>query len=112
MAPGLTLGSDTVTILRGRTRDAWGNLTGTDSETPAGGCLVQPLGGVEATDRGEMVVTNVTLFVPAGTDITATDRVRWRGRVYAVNGPPEAWHDRAGRESYLQVELKLTEGQA
>lgn len=105
------LGSDTVTVLRGSSRDNWGNLTGTDTETTVSGCSVQPLGGVEQTDRGEMVVTNLTLFCPPGTDITATDRVRWLGSVYAVNGPPEPWHDRAGRQSHTQVQLKLTEGQ-
>lgn len=105
------LGSDTVTVLRGRSRDNWGNLTGADAETTVSGCSVQPLGGTEMTDRGEMVVTNLTLFAPPGTDITATDRVRWLGSVYAVNGPPEAWHDRAGRQSHVQVQLKLTEGQ-
>jgi hypothetical protein len=106
------LGSDTVTVLRGRTRDNWGNLQGTDTETPVSGCSVQPLGGVEQTDRGELVVTNVTLFAPAGADIRATDRVRWLDDVYAVNGPPESWGDRIGRPSHVQVQLKLTEGNA
>lgn len=105
------LGSDVVTRLRGRARDNFGNLTGTDAETDITGCSVQPLGGTEMTDRGEMTVSNVTLFSPPGTDIIATDRVRWAGSVYAVDGPPEAWRDRAGRPSHVQVQLKLTEGQ-
>lgn len=106
----MILGSDTVTVLRGRTRDGWGNLQGSDTGTDVTGCSVQPAGGAEQTDRGEAVQTNLTAFLPAGTDILATDRVQWRGKVYAVNGPPAPW-DHFGLD-YTQVQLALKEGQA
>lgn len=105
------IGSETVTRLRGRSRDAWGDLAGEDAETDIAGCSVQPLGGTEDTGAGDLVVTNLTLVCPPGTDITATDRVRWGGSVYAVDGPPEPWADRLGRPSHVQAQLILREGQ-
>jgi hypothetical protein len=105
------LGSDTVTILRGRTRDNFGNLQGGDTGTDVTGCSVQPASSSELTDRGELTVANLTLYLPAGTDILATDRVRWNGQVYAVNGPPNRWNDETGTEDHVQAQLLLREGQ-
>lgn len=107
----MILGSDTVTILRGRTRDDFGNLQGSDSATDVTGCSVQPSSAIEATDHGELLVTNATVYLPAGTDILATDRVMWLGDVYAVNGPPARWRDEAGAEDHVQAQLLLKEGQ-
>lgn len=104
------LGSDMVTRLRGRARDNFGNLTGSDEETVIAGCSFQPLGGVESTDRGESVTESATLFAPPGTDLAATDRVRFGAAVYVVNGPPKVWTV-PGME-HTEAELKLTEGQA
>ena len=108
----MILGSDTVTILRGRTRNTSGDLAGTDSSTEVAGCSVQPLGGAEQTDRGEAVQVNLTVYLPPGTDIVATDRVRWGGDVYAVNGPPSVWRDETGTEDHVQVQLLLRKGQS
>jgi hypothetical protein len=104
------LGSDTVTILRGRTRDNFGNLQGSDTGTDVAGCSVQPTSASESTDRGELLVTNATAYLPAGTDILATDRVRWLGSVYAVNGAPATWRDASGNESHVQAQLLLKQG--
>lgn len=103
----MILGSDTVTRLRGRSRDNFGNLQGSDSELDIGGCSVQPLGGAEQTDRGESVQSNLAVYMPDGSDVVATDRVRWQGSVYAVNGPPAVW---AG--SHVEAFLMLKEGNA
>lgn len=105
------LGSDTVTRLRGRTRDRFGNWQGTDTETDIPGCSVQPASAIESTDRGEMLVTSVTAYLPPGTDITATDRIRWLGSTYEVNGTPAAHATRAGVPSHVVAELKLVQGQ-
>lgn len=111
----MILGSDTVTVLR-RTgnlppRDNWGNLQGSDEEADVAGCSVQPTSASESTDRGELLITNLTVYLPAGTDILATDRVRWLGDVYAVNGAPARWNDETGTEDHVQVQLLLKEGQ-
>jgi hypothetical protein len=108
---GVILGSDTVTRLRGRSRDNFGNLQGSDSELDVTGCSVQPVSASESTDRGELTIANLTLYAPPGTDITATDRVRWQGDVYAVNGPPAVWRDETGAEDHVQAQLLLKEGQ-
>lgn len=106
----MILGSDTVTVLRGQSRDNWGNLAGSDAGTDVTGCSVQPASASESTDRGELLVTNVTLYAPPGTDILATDRVRWLGTVYAVNGTPAVWRDEAGNVDHVQAQLLLKEG--
>jgi hypothetical protein len=105
------LGSDTITRLRGQVRDDFGDWTGTDAELDIPGCSVQPTSAIESTDRGELLVTSLTAYCPPGTDLTATDRVRWLGSVYEVNGTPPAWRNRAGGVSHLIAELKLVQGQ-
>lgn len=107
----MILGADAVTILRGRTRDGFGNLQGSDTGTEVAGCSVQPTSATESTDRGELTITNLTVYLPPGTDILATDRVRWLGDVYAVNGPPARWNDETGAEDHVQVQLLLKKGQ-
>lgn len=102
------LGADSVVRLRGRSRDNFGNLAGADEETPITGCSVQPLGGTESTDRGEMVVANATLIAPLTPDIAPTDRIRIGTDVYAVNGPPKVWTV-PGME-HQEAELTLREG--
>jgi hypothetical protein len=105
------LGSDTVTVLRGRTRDNFGNLQGSDTGTDVTGCSVQPASSSEQTGTGELVIRNVTVFMPAGTDVRVTDRVQWRDHVYAVDGEPAHWHDQSATGSHVQVQLLLKEGQ-
>ena len=107
----MILGSDTVTILRGRTRNTSGDLVGSDTGTEVAGCSVQPSSASEGTDRGELEITNATAYLPAGTDVLATDRVGWLGDVYAVNGDPARWRDETGAEDHVQVQLLLKKGQ-
>jgi hypothetical protein len=105
------LGSDVVTRLRGQSRDAFGDLTGTDTELGIAGCSVQPASATESTSDGELLVTGLTVFLPAGSDLLATDRMRWQGSVYEVDGQPAAWHDLTGTASHVQAQLKLVQGQ-
>lgn len=105
------LGADTVTRLRGQARDEFGDVAGADAELVIAGCSVQPASAIESTDRGELLVVNVTLYAPPGTDLLATDRVRWAGSVYEVNGAPSAWTARDGKPSHVIAELKLVQGQ-
>lgn len=107
----MILGSDTVTVLRGRTRNTSGDLVGDDSSTEVTGCSVQPSSATESTDRGELLITNATLYAPAGTDIIATDCVQWLGDIYSVNGPPAVWRDDLGSDDHVQAQLLLKKGQ-
>lgn len=106
----MILGSDTVTVLRGRTRDDFGNLQDSDTATDVSGCSVQPTAASEQTDTGELLITNMTAYLPADTDIVATDRVQWQGDVYAVDGPPLRWRDELGNEDHVIAQLLLREG--
>jgi hypothetical protein len=72
---------------------------------------VQPTSAIESTDRGDLLVTNMTVYAPAGTDLVATDRVRWLGDVYEVDGAPARWRDDTATEDHVQVQLKLVQGQ-
>lgn len=107
----MILGSDTVTVLRGASRDRFGDVTGSDTSTDVTGCVVQPTSATESTDRGELLVTSLTGYMPAGTDVVATDLVRWLGDVYEVDGKPGRWRDQAAAEVCVQVQLKLVQGQ-
>lgn len=107
----MILGSDTITRLRGVARDNFGNLSGSDSELDIDGCSVQPTSATESTDTGDLLVTTATAYAPAGTDLVATDRVRWLGDAYEVDGAPARWRDDEGAEDHVQVQLKLTQGQ-
>lgn len=105
------LGNDVLTILRGgQVRDNFGDTSGTATETTVPGCSVQPGSAVEQTDRGDLIVTTLTAYLPAAADITATDQVRYGGVVYAVDGEPARWADSLGAADHVQAVLKLTEG--
>jgi hypothetical protein len=107
----MILGSDTITRLRGQSRDAFGDVTGTDAELDITGCSVQPTSATESTDRGDLLITSMTVYLPAGTDLLATDRARWLGDVYEVDGAPARWRDDLGTEDHVQAQLKLVQGQ-
>lgn len=84
--------SETVTVIRPPGRDPFGDpLPGTAVEFDVPGCLIAP-GGSRETGFGEnRVDADATIYGPAGMDVLATDRVRIRGRVYAVVGEPQNW---------------------
>lgn len=107
----MILGSDTVTRLRGQSRDDFGDVSGADAELDIGGCSVQPTGATESTDRGDLLVTRLTAYLPPGTDLVATDRVRWLGDVYEVDGEPARWRDDLATEDHVQAQLKRVQGQ-
>lgn len=91
-------GIETVTIQRatatvtgrdGTTRPDWTDVTETDVAA-----LVAP------SERGEdhganrqATITSYDLYLPAGTDITAADRVTVRGDTFDVDGEPAVWAD-------------------
>lgn len=60
----------------------WASAT----ETAINGCSVQPVPGKEYALGREAIVTRWRLFAPGGTDLLATDRVRYGGLIYEVDG--------------------------
>lgn len=48
-------------------------------------------------------------YLPAGTDVTALDRVVWDGLTFEVKGRPNQAFDRH-REHHVEVDLQIVEG--
>ena len=84
---------ETVTLLRSEVtgRDGYGNDVRTDTELEVAGCPVWPRGSTEDTQGRDTVITGLTVVMPPGVEVLATDRVRVRGVVYAVDGEPGVW---------------------
>jgi hypothetical protein len=90
---------ETVAVLRALLVDAdynnedydWPNAT----STPYAGCAVAQGGRDRTTeihtgDR-DVIISDLIIFMPPGTDVTATDRLNVRGRAYEVVGEPFGW---------------------
>lgn len=113
MPPPYPLGEN-VTILRSGepTQDSHGNdVPGTDAETAVEGCAVWPRTSSESIDGRDQVIVGVSVGMPYGTDVRATDRVRWRGTVYEVAGRPGPWRNPfTGTCAGIQVDLTEVTG--
>lgn len=87
----------TVTVYR-PTKDRYGDVTARVSHT-IDGCGIAPRSSSENTDRRDTVITGLTLLVPTGADLTATDEVglpdgtRWQidGDVVRPSSPFTGW---------------------
>ena len=106
----MRLGGHTVTIVRSAGKDPLGDPLPGDTETTVSGCFVQPRSSGELTDMRDTVITGLVVFLPTGTVITATDRIRWDGVLYAVDGEPAAWDEISGKQHHLEVALRRVEG--
>lgn len=91
----MRLGAHTVEVLRATTaEDEYGNEEpswGTATTTTVTGCSVQPVLGAEVTVGRETIVSRWQLYAPDGTDLLATDRVRFQGSTYEVDGEVQRW---------------------
>lgn len=107
----MRLGGHTVTVVRPTGWDRHGDpLTGDPDETEVTGCSVQPASTTEDLDGRDTVAGLWDLFTPAGVDIRATDRIRWRGELYEVDGAPQQWDDERGSGHHLEVRLRRVTG--
>ena len=100
------------TILRAVTaEDRYGNtvLDWSDpASTPVRGWLAQS-SGTEDRDRRDAAVSTWVFVMPAGTDVTALDRVHIDPVTYELAGPPnEAWTPRGPH--HIEATLRLVEG--
>lgn len=62
----------------------------------------QPLGSTEDVVAQQRTESTHKVFLPAEADVTATDRIRYLGIDYQVDGQPEAW-GRGGRKHHMEV---------
>lgn len=105
------LGGETVTVVRPAGTDDWGDpIPGSGTETDVEGCMVQPRTSTELTESRDTVFIGFTVWMPPGTDVLSTDKVRYRGVEYVVNGEPFRWPDFSGVEDHVQVELEGVTG--
>jgi hypothetical protein len=109
---------ETVTRLRAEAiEDPYsGEDTEPDWEFPAeldiAGCAVAPGGSSEPLlEARNAVDSDFDVFMPAGTDVTAADRLRIRGLVCEVAGRPFDWSSPfTGWQPGLVVQAKIREG--
>lgn len=104
VAPGTILRAPLVEDRNNNLMPDWDNA----SETAVCGWSNQTAESEVLTDR-DAQVSEWIYFVPAGTDITALDRVRLAEGTFEVMGPP----NRAStprREHHVEVKLRLVEG--
>lgn len=107
-----TLMVRTVTVITAGTRtDAYGDpqpnwATATEATVP--GWLATST-SIETLDGRDATSTSLTLTVPAGTAVTARNRVRIDGRTYEVDGEPRsAWTPRG--EHHIEMLLVVWDG--
>lgn len=68
-------------------------------------------GTESATPGQDTVVFGLTVLMPAGTDVRASDQVEVAGVLYDVNGEPSKWKSPStGHRSCTEVQLKAGNG--
>lgn len=114
LAPGGELGR--IEILRGVPADnGLGDTVLTWAEPPVvprvvDGCAVEPGASLENYVQGDSTLIAWTVFCPAGTDVDARDRIRYRGTVYTIYGEPLPWAGVTRRLDHLVLLLKTWRG--
>jgi hypothetical protein len=111
----------TITVIRETPGgfDPYGDPTaGTTTETDVDGVAVSPRvqgagkasGNIE--DRGrEGVIVGLTAYLPYGSDVRHTDKVRVAGAVYKIEGDPGDWANPiTGSTPGIEIQLSRAEG--
>jgi len=84
----------------------WDNATET---TVSGGRLLPMVSAEDTIDR-EQIVRRWLYFAPPDADWLASDRLRWQGVVYEIDGEVRRWPSPTGRLAHLEIDLLLVEG--
>jgi hypothetical protein len=116
VSPVTVAHGDTVTLLRTEVagRDRYGNdiLQTTGTDIP--GVAVWPRGARangEDTNARDQVIIGITALIPPGVTVASTDRIRWRGNEYEVDGEPGMWRSYlTGFEGGTEVALLRVTG--
>jgi hypothetical protein len=92
-------------------QDGYGNDVYAETSTDVSPCIVQPAGSVETIQWTDEVSTDLTVFLPFGTDIEAIDAVEINGIRYEVQGEPSNWTSPfTGRNSPEQIRVSKVTG--
>lgn len=110
---------ETVTLRRTATSgvDEYGNDVIVSEQTVVRNVAVWPrtssgtTGGGETLGDRDTVIVGLTLLVPPGVLVTATDQVDVRGKTYDVDGEPGVWRSYlTGYRAGTEVALRRVEG--
>lgn len=106
---------ETVTIIRPTfEEDRYGNqvpLWTNATEIPVREAAYDPGTMAEDDSRRTAVIARPTVFLPTGTDVRPTDRVRVRGIDYDAIGHPSDWRNPfTGRRPGMTLGLKRVDG--
>lgn len=98
---------DTVTVLRKKARDRFGD-GGFDEHHTIDNVVIKWGTTEDLTDSRDGAETDVVLFCPGGSDVLASDRIQLPdGDEYFVNGKPgRPKSPFSGRSPYVEVKLK------
>lgn len=102
---------ETITIIRA-TLGPHGDPTDT-VEVDIPGCAITPggVGSEDASFQQDVNTSRLVVIVPPKAYVRATDMVRARGQLYAVDGPPELLRSPlSGHDFGSQISLVLTTG--
>lgn len=80
------------------------------TRTTVTGAVVSPFAATENVVDRDMLLTNLRLILPAGTDIAAADHVECAGDTYEVDGEPARWADDLGVPDHVEALLKRVAG--
>jgi hypothetical protein len=109
----ISFANDIIGILTGVTVTDHGN-TIVDWTSPTAvtqtGCRVQPLPGSEQLLGRDEVVTRWRLLAPADAPLTSTNRIRWAGVDYEIDGSVQAQNSPTGSLAHLEALLKRVDG--
>jgi hypothetical protein len=92
-------------------QDEYSNDVYTDTEHSLDYCVVQPSSSSEVTQWTEQVSTDITVFVPYGTVVTALDALLIDGIKYEIQGDPQSWRSPfSGNTSPMQIRAAVVTG--
>lgn len=83
--------TQTVTIKRSGGKDRFGDATAGAHDRPVDGCVVWPTSSTEQVGLQDTVTSDITVLMPPGTDVLATDQVVVAGVPYEVAARPEVF---------------------
>ncbi|AYN56827.1 head-to-tail stopper [Arthrobacter phage Andrew] len=72
---------------------------------PVPGCSVQPGASAEVLGGRDSVAVRWSVYAPAGTVVEATDAVEYLGKLYRVEGQPQAWPSATGALDHVLLLL-------
>jgi head-tail adaptor len=89
-------------------RDEYGNDVREATETPVDALAVWPRASDEQTQGRDTVIVGLTAVLPYGTEVHATDRLRFDGKVWEIEGEPGVWGPSPFTGNVAGVEVALT----